>query len=411
MTAIIHTLRRQTGIAFRLLTASVCLGILFLCSGCSQEQAGKVSRDVYIYVFSRDYDANVNQEWLATQEDGPETLVARGFEKGTWISLNQQPDGDIVTVTLQGEKFDVDTSVLTLLTPEQYRASLEPDTDSPDYLRNLDEFLKSHNVIMLSDGTAPAQTAQSADTDFLYICIPALLLLIIGYICSRMEEGSLILPAIGILLMISQIVIFIMIVGSTGVNIRAAEIFILAALLPAIIVMSANIYAGTEMSDAILRHYGIDFSLKSILICLAVGIAACAGSIYVVKSVTTENTSVQYALSILTCYGIGILAGSLCFCIMLYRKNPASCKAAPMIILIFLLTALFGAILLLIYFVIWLCKILYRGHLEPGGNLLGSSQPRHCCANCQLYNSAIHQCAKTFTRIDDPNTERDCCQL
>lgn len=204
-----------------------------------------------------------------------------------------------------------------------------------------------------------------------------------------------------------------MIVGSTGVNIRASEIFILAAILPAIFVMSANIYAGTEMSDAVLRHYGISFSLKSILICLAVGVAACAASIYVAKSVIgiAEKSSVQYAWSILTCYGIGIVAGSLCFCIMLYRRNPASCKAAPMIILIFLLTALFGTLLLFIYFVVWLWKAVRSVFIEPGGQLLGSAHKRCCCTNCQLYNPAIQQCAKTFTKIDDPDTQRSCCKL
>lgn len=413
MAAILHTLCKRAGCTFQFFIAWGYLSLLLLCSGCSQMPTGKPDNNVYIYVFSRDYDANVNQEWLATQDEGPETLVARGFEKGTWISLNQRADGGFVTITVQGEKFDVDTSVLSLLSPEQYQSSLESDTDSPYYLPNLDEYLKSHNVAMLSDGTTPAHTAQSADTDFLYICIPALLLMIIGYVCSRMEEGSLILPAIGILLMISQIVIFIMIVGGTGVNIRASEIFILAAILPAIVVMSANVYAGRQMSNAILRHYGVDFGLRSILICLAVGVAVCAASIYVVKSSmgSTENATLQYTLLILASYGIGILAGSLCFCIMLYRKNPAACKAAPMIILIFLLTAFFGALLLFIYFVTWLCRAVHSVFIEPGGELLGSSHPRYCCTNCQLYNSTTQQCTKTFTRIDDPNTKRNCCQL
>lgn len=412
MNIICHTLRHRAGIFDKTLLMCGFLCFLLFCSGCSDGQSNKANRDVYIYVFSRDYDAKVNPEWLATQEDGPETLVAKTFEKNTWISMNKQPEDGLITISSQNEKFDVEPSVLSLLSPEQYQAAINGETDSPHYLRNLDNFLESHNVLLLSDGTTPAPTAQSADTDFLYICIPAILLLIIGFICSKMEEGSLLLPSIGAVLMISQIIIFFVVIGGTGVNIRAPEIFILAAIIPALLVMAANVYSGLQMSGAVLRHYNIEFGLKPVLLCIGIGIAACWISTYAIDPLfgITDKKSMQYAWAILTCYGIGILAGSLCFFGFLYRRNPASCKAAPLIILIFLLTALFGALLLFIYFVIWLWKMTHNVFIKPGGNMLGSSQ-RNCCTSCRLYNPEIQQCSKTLTRIDDPNMERNCCQL
>ena len=179
-----YALRRQMG-WFVPIFSAVILCLVLLSTGCASDGVAKANRNVYVYVFTRDYDARVNAEWLATQEEGPETLVAREYKKGAWISMNQLPDKDVIVLTSNGEKFDVEMSVLALLSPEQYQAAVDGESESPDYLSGLDDFLTSHNVIMLSDGSNPPKTAQSADTDFWYICIPALLLLLVGYICSN----------------------------------------------------------------------------------------------------------------------------------------------------------------------------------------------------------------------------------
>ena len=76
MNTICHTLRHRAGIFDKTLLMCGFLCFLLFCSGCSDGQSNKANRDVYIYVFSRDYDAKVNPEWLSTQEDGPVTLVA-----------------------------------------------------------------------------------------------------------------------------------------------------------------------------------------------------------------------------------------------------------------------------------------------------------------------------------------------
>lgn len=378
---------------FRILLISGLLSVLFLSSGCS-------GKDVCIYVFTQDYDAPVNQEWLATQEDGPETPVAKTYTKGSWLATRGIPDKDTLLVTSHEEKYDVEMSVLALLTPEQYAATLNRDTDSPDYIKNLSGYLESHNVIMLSDGSTPAGSAKSTGTDFLYLLIPALLLLLIGYLCSDRDAGSLILPVAGLAVMLSQIVVFFLIVGGAGVKINAIEIFILVAVIPAIAIMAVNLYAGYQMSAAVLRHYNVSINLKSILICIGTGIVAYFVFFFATKTIMGIQELTDETIWIIPAgYVFGALAATVAFCIILHRRNPSSVKAIFLLLPIFILTAVFGAILLLILFTIWLALLVHNRLIKPGGGMLGDPIPK--CRNCVHYNSSV--CSLTGMQSDPEN--------
>ena len=83
--------------------------------GCRGEHS--LGKDIYVYVFTQDFDAErIGGEFEMT-----------GFSKGTYVPQNEMFTGDSVVVTRQfGKEFvpyRVPLSVLRLLTPEEYRAS------------------------------------------------------------------------------------------------------------------------------------------------------------------------------------------------------------------------------------------------------------------------------------------------
>lgn len=366
---------------------------LFILGGCS---ALKSNSDAYIYVFNRDYDAPINAEWFDSQNysDGPETLLGYGFEKGHWIHLPEKAQEDTVTIIVDGDKFDVATSALSLLTPQQFEAALKEDYKSPHYLKGLDKYINEHNVMLLSDGSVPERTAKSDASDFYYLFIPALLLIVLGYMCSRRERGSLLLPTIGIVVILSQLAILLWIVSGTGVNINDIVYFSFAMILIALLVAAANLYAGIQMCEAIGRRCNLVITQKLVFTSFGISVAL----IIVMGSISPSIGVIS-----------GIPLGILYFFFGLYKQKHDSIKPILLLTAIYSLTLLFAWMLIIIGLIYFIFKLVY-GFISSGGNMLGSATPNNgnCCNNCRYYNRSNKYCNQSNSFIDDPFKERSC---
>lgn len=394
---------------FVLLLSLTALCISFFV-GCSE--GNKSSKEVYIYVLNKDYDATINAEWYSARKTKG-GISGIELKKYTWIHLREKAQGDTITIGVEGNKFDVATSALSLLTPEQFEAALKGgDPDSPHYLKGLHKYIDKHNVLLLSDGSVPQPTAKSDSSDFMYICIPALLLVFIGFLCSRMEDGSLVLPVIGLILMLSQFVILLFIISGTGVSIHDLGNFILGALFIGLLVALANAYAGLTMCSAIIRHTNLQIRGKTILISIGIGFASLIAYAVIIQfGFGIGEKSEYYGPLLIIGYILGLLVGVTYFILTLYKQKPEAIKAHFLLVTIALLTILFASAIAIIIF-IWL--IWYATHkvlIAPGGNLLGSTSPNNgnCCSNCRLYNQSTKECTQFHKFIENPYKERSCC--
>lgn len=349
--------------------------------GCRGEHS--LGKDIYVYVFTQDFDAErIGGEFEMT-----------GFSKGTYVPQNEMFEGDSVVVTRQfGKEFvpyRVPLSVLRLLTPEEYRAAKEGDKDSPHYLGSrLERLLYTHNVLLLSDGSTPEKTAKTADSALWYILIPVVLLLIVAYLCGT-SDGSIVLPAIGLALMIAQLVMLALIVGKNGLYIKDFGDFIIVGFIPFALVMVSNTFAGLKMQECLLEYYGVEAGSKLVLQSVGIGILVAillnVGSGWLLGE-TAESWLVQ-TLKIAS-YALGFFGGCGWFFYKLRQQNPDILKAAPLSIAIIFFTLLFGGLLALIAFVILIVKLagpLITSAGKPGGKLLGGPDPE-TCRHCRHYN-------------------------
>lgn len=384
----------------------------FLCIGCT---GSKSAKDVYIYVFNEEHSAPTNNEWYKQQEKiQMEPTVEVYFKKGSWIHLRNQAEGDTITIMVGADKIDLATSAITLLSPEQFKQTQNVTSDSPEEIKRLSKYLDTHNVLLLSDGTVPPQTAKSTAMDFWYACIPALLLLCIMQLCKKID--SVILPAIGLVIMLSQFIILFWLI-LPGVAIDAIELFIFPALLFGFLVASVNLLAGMSMCESIIRYSNFAVTWKLILLSIVIGVVSIVVSMALYKYVPGITPEWEYyKLGTVLCYVLGIAIGLLCFLFILIKQQPTKVLPAILLVTIFLVMVIIGglvAFLLLIYFVWRACTALFNGAggaLLAGGTGNGSSSSTNaCCMNCKYYNNYNQQCSSFHQRISNPNKERGCC--
>ena len=351
-------------------------------AGCKGEH--KLSKDIYVYVFTQDYEA-----------ERVGTYGRYTFHERTCVPENKMYSGDTAIVHVRyGEEFvpyHVPMSVLRLLSPEEYQATKAGHRDSPHYLgRKLEELFQVKNVMSLSDGSTPAKTAKNVDSLLWYLLIPALLLWIVGLLC-RGSDGSVLLPVIGLVLMIAQLVMLAVIVLPNGLYIRDIGDFLVVAFIPFSAVMVTNVYAGFKMHGCLLGHYEIKDAFRPMVESLAIGIVVFFLPNLVIRAIFSEQMKDPVNVFLL---GVGcfLLACASAFCWYVYklkRQNPAILKVAPLLGAIIFFTLLFGSVLIVVIFVFIIARFtlsLATSAGQPDGNLLGGPTPRTCehCRHCHL---------------------------
>lgn len=144
----------------------------------------------------------------------------------------------------------------------------------------------------------------------------------------KMEDGSLVLPVIGLILMLSQFVILLFIISGTGVSIHDLGNFILGALFIGLLVALANAYAGLTMCSAIIRHTNLQIRGKTILISIGIGFASLIAYAVIIQfGFGIGEKSEYYGPLLIIGYILGLLVGVTYFILTLYKQKPEAIKA------------------------------------------------------------------------------------
>lgn len=246
------------------------LAMVLLLSSCRKES-------YYVYRLVSDVEVEATDESVVNLYGGfDDPYYKDQFIKGTitwqkepisgdWVELSHLHNGRLIY-------YNVPASVCLMITPEEYEAAVNEDSESPYYNKALYNFLQTHNVAQLSDGSRPAKTALAQPADLWYIFIPAGLLLLCAMICHLSGVTSLLLPLFGAFCMLMQLVVLVAL-SIKGMYYEDGVVLFFYTFFPALLIMAANVYSGYRINKSIIDHYNMKIGTRTILEPLGIGAA------------------------------------------------------------------------------------------------------------------------------------------
>ncbi len=377
----------------RLLKLLVAAVMLFAAVACGYEPEVVVEKpDCYAYVVTQDVWGEITPH---DAQKNPYATKTHKFKVGEWFFWGVLNPETAELPYLNRGNYTIPRGTFRLLTKSEVQNLMQTDKEFAKKVKRW-HLLSEEGSPLLEDAAKYRVAKQGGMSAFnlFWLFIPALIIALVGYICQGMSKDLAestttdrkilwgLAGSVPVLFVVEAVLLFVMAYygAFTYFEIEIAILF----CIPIFAFFGLNAYGALITNSAILRSYQVSFSWARIAIyavaSFGVGSIVAAIAAFVAG---VENVDLWLAIP----YLLAIFAAMLVmFGIDMYRQNPKSILALPLLALLFVI----GIVMIILSFVLVMLAIgvwlVFKSHVKSE-EMKDRGNASLQCANCIHYGN------------------------